>query len=96
MPHANAEWWVRKLAGNRVRDAAATEQLTGPGWTVLRFWEHEAPEDVVARIAMVVAKRAVHSRGATCLIPSVARPGVRRPERLGPEEVSGSPRAGHL
>jgi DNA mismatch endonuclease (patch repair protein) len=61
IPHANSEWWVRKLAGNRARDAAATEQLTGLGWTVLRFWEHQDPQDVVARIATVLAERAVHS-----------------------------------
>ncbi len=64
IPHANSEWWVRKLAGNRARDAAATEQLTGLGWTVLRFWEHQAPEDVVARIATVLAEHVVHSPGS--------------------------------
>ncbi|MEX5718582.1 very short patch repair endonuclease [Geodermatophilus maliterrae] len=62
LPHANTEWWERKLAGNRARDASATEQLIGLGWTVLRFWEHEAPEDVVARIADAVDERVVHTR----------------------------------
>ncbi|MGY1714236.1 very short patch repair endonuclease [Geodermatophilus sp. SYSU D01106] len=57
LPTANSGWWVRKLAGNRARDAAATAQLDGLGWTVLRFWEHQAPDDVVARIAAVVAER---------------------------------------
>jgi len=54
---------VRKLAGNRTRDAAATEQLTGLGWTVLRLWKHQDPEAVVARIAAVLAERAVHRPG---------------------------------
>ena len=63
IPHANSDWWLRELAGNRARDAAATEQLTNLGWTVLRFWEHQDPEEVVARIAAVLAERAVHSPG---------------------------------
>lgn len=51
MPKANASWWAKKMAMNRARDAAATAQLHGLGWTVLRFWEHEAPDDVVATVA---------------------------------------------
>ncbi|WP_234426716.1 very short patch repair endonuclease [Streptomyces niger] len=50
-PKANAEWWRQKLDGNMTRDLETTEHLTAAGWTVLRFWEHEAPAEVATRIA---------------------------------------------
>ena len=50
LPRANADWWVRKLAMNRARDAASTAQLRALGWTVLRFWEHEPPDRVAAAV----------------------------------------------
>ncbi|MFJ3789774.1 DUF559 domain-containing protein [Kitasatospora sp. NPDC090091] len=45
-PKANADWWRTKLDKNLARDLETTEHLTGTGWTVLRFWEHELPEDI--------------------------------------------------
>ncbi|KPC74484.1 DNA mismatch repair protein Vsr, partial [Streptomyces sp. NRRL F-6602] len=30
-----------------------TAHLVEQGWTVLRFWEHEAPEDVAAQVTAV-------------------------------------------
>ncbi|MFD5814614.1 very short patch repair endonuclease [Streptomyces sp. NPDC127038] len=53
-PKANAEWWRTKLDRNMARDRETTEHLTALGWTVLRFWEHEAPEDVVVRVTAAV------------------------------------------
>ncbi|MFD2093998.1 very short patch repair endonuclease [Blastococcus deserti] len=50
LPKVNAGWWTRKIAMNQARDAAANGQLAGLGWTVLRFWEHEDPEDVVRQV----------------------------------------------
>ncbi|GFH63664.1 MULTISPECIES: very short patch repair endonuclease [Streptomyces] len=52
-PKANAAWWREKLDRNTARDRETTAHLTEQGWTVLRFWEHEAPEDVAARIIEV-------------------------------------------
>ncbi|WP_091764197.1 very short patch repair endonuclease [Blastococcus aurantiacus] len=49
-PKANAAWWVDKISTNQARDADVTAQLKNMGWTVLRFWEHEKPEDVVSVI----------------------------------------------
>ena len=49
-PKANAAWWAEKISTNRARDADVTSQLEDMGWTVLRFWEHEEPEDVVSAI----------------------------------------------
>ncbi|MCX4962907.1 MULTISPECIES: very short patch repair endonuclease [Streptomyces] len=49
-PKANAQWWREKLDKNMARDRETSELLAAAGWTVLRFWEHEAPESVAARV----------------------------------------------
>ncbi|MFD7394483.1 very short patch repair endonuclease [Streptomyces virginiae] len=49
-PKANAQWWREKLDKNIARDRETSELLAAAGWTVLRFWEHEAPEAVAARV----------------------------------------------
>ncbi|MFJ5267809.1 very short patch repair endonuclease [Streptomyces sp. NPDC088358] len=54
-PKANAEWWRAKLDKNMTRDRDTTEHLRSAGWTVLRFWEHEPPEEVARRIAATLA-----------------------------------------
>lgn len=56
-PKANADWWRTKLARNMARDRETTEHLVAAGWTVLRFWEHQAPEDVAVRVAAAVQER---------------------------------------
>ncbi|OMI39169.1 very short patch repair endonuclease [Streptomyces sparsogenes] len=62
-PKANADWWRQKLNRNITRDLETTERLRTDGWTVLRFWEHEAPSDVAERVATAVAdaRRPHHS-----------------------------------
>ncbi|MCX4811340.1 very short patch repair endonuclease [Streptomyces sp. NBC_01239] len=56
-PKANAEWWRKKLDRNMARDLETTEHLIAQGWTVLRFWEHESPGAVAARVAVIVEQR---------------------------------------
>ena len=46
----NSTFWADKVARNRARDADTNERLTSHGWTVLRFWEHEAPDAVATVI----------------------------------------------
>lgn len=62
-PRANAEWWRQKLDRNMARDAETTQHLMAAGWTVLRFWEHEAPARVAERVAEAV-DRERFDRGA--------------------------------
>lgn len=50
VPKSNQAWWQAKLEENRQRDRDTTELLVEQGWTVLRFWEHDAPNDVVAAV----------------------------------------------
>ncbi|MFJ8753246.1 very short patch repair endonuclease [Streptomyces sp. NPDC102441] len=62
-PRSNAEWWRQKLDRNMARDVETTEHLTAAGWTVLRFWEHEAAVLVAEQVAEVV-DRERFDRGA--------------------------------
>ena len=54
IPRQNRDYWGPKIRGNMARDSDTTARLEEAGWTVLRFWEHEDPNDVVAMIASVV------------------------------------------
>ena len=45
-PSTNSGYRASKIAGNIERDADTNTRLESAGWTVLRFWEHEAPESV--------------------------------------------------
>ncbi|MFE2039499.1 very short patch repair endonuclease [Streptomyces sp. NPDC059477] len=56
-PKSNAQWWRDKLDRNMARDRETTEHLIDGGWVVLRFWEHEDPEEVAVRVAAVVERR---------------------------------------
>jgi DNA mismatch endonuclease (patch repair protein) len=56
-PASNAAWWTQKLAGNVQRDRETDENLRVAGWTVLRFWEHDVVDDVVAQIVTVLESR---------------------------------------
>lgn len=53
-PDAHKEWWQQKLARNRQRDSETTNHLTNLGWTVLRFWSHERPEEVAGVVEGVI------------------------------------------
>ncbi|GAA3815415.1 very short patch repair endonuclease [Cellulomonas soli] len=50
VPATNTAWWAEKLSANRARDEGTTAHLMELGWTVLRFWEHTAPDDAFAAI----------------------------------------------
>lgn len=50
LPKANREWWEKKFNENKERDARLTGQLVRCGWRVLRFWEHDSPEDILKTI----------------------------------------------
>jgi DNA mismatch endonuclease (patch repair protein) len=41
LPKNNAEFWRKKLLGNKTRDSAVSKQLRDMGWLPVRFWEHE-------------------------------------------------------
>ncbi|RWA21986.1 very short patch repair endonuclease [Mycolicibacterium brumae] len=53
-PTANSEYWTAKVARNKARDSATDEALTAAGWTVLRFWAHQPPEQVADAVRATV------------------------------------------
>lgn len=55
LPVSNREWWDRKIQVTRLRDVDTADSLGTAGWVVLRFWEHEAPEDMAARVRAALA-----------------------------------------
>ncbi len=55
-PRANAAYWLPKLARNKERDADVTRLLEDLGWAVLRFWEHQAPEEAASETAALVRR----------------------------------------
>ncbi len=61
IPKHNQHWWLDKLAANRARDTKTNTDLEARGWTVLRFWEHEAP----AAVAKAIEDAVVYRRKST-------------------------------
>ena len=53
-PASNTTYWAGKVTRNRERDLLADEALRAAGWTVVRVWEHEAPESAARRIEAAV------------------------------------------
>ncbi|MGI5443546.1 very short patch repair endonuclease [Streptomyces shenzhenensis] len=56
-PKTNPGYWSDKVARNMARDRDTDQRLEEAGWTVLRFWEHEASAECAAQIAVEVMKR---------------------------------------
>ena len=52
---ARAAFWAKKIEQNRRRDEESTALFEAADWMVLRFWEHEDPEDVARSIQKAVA-----------------------------------------
>lgn len=68
-PRRNSDYWGPKIARNIERDRSSTARLQDAGWQVLRFWEHEDPDHVAARIEEAVRPR------KQVLPTDVSRPG---------------------
>ncbi|QKW10774.1 DNA mismatch endonuclease Vsr [Streptomyces sp. NA04227] len=62
-PRTNEGYWSAKVERNMARDRDTDSKLKAAGWLVLRFWEHEAPEECALRIAAEVSKRRPPSPG---------------------------------
>ncbi len=53
----NQWYWQPKVLRNRERDADTDRRLRDAGWLVLRFWEHEDPEQSSIRVFEAVRER---------------------------------------
>jgi DNA mismatch endonuclease, patch repair protein len=56
MPKSNVDYWRHKIERNVERDRDSVARLEAAGWSVLRFWEHQAPDDVAASIIAAVRR----------------------------------------
>jgi DNA mismatch endonuclease, patch repair protein len=56
-PKQNSAWWREKIETNRRRDAETDQLLGEAGWLVLRFWEHEDPDEAAETVVDAVASR---------------------------------------
>jgi DNA mismatch endonuclease, patch repair protein len=50
IPKTNQNYWVPKLERNVNRDKTVAQELIAEGWEVLRFWEHDGIDEVLAKI----------------------------------------------
>lgn len=57
VPRRNTAYWTPKLRRNVERDRRVDQTLAATGWLVIRAWEHEAVDAVVARVAAAVSAR---------------------------------------
>lgn len=62
LPTAHADYWVEKLGHNIERDRRSDRDLAEAGWLVLRFWEHERPEDIVRAVEHALVARRLATR----------------------------------
>jgi DNA mismatch endonuclease (patch repair protein) len=63
-PATNEAWWAAKLDANIARDRRNDELLTHAGWKVLRFWEHEQVDHIVATVReAVTSEKLAEQRG---------------------------------
>ncbi|HEU4463183.1 MAG TPA: very short patch repair endonuclease [Solirubrobacterales bacterium] len=56
-PKTNAAFWAEKLDRNVARDRRVDAALTESGWTVIRSWEHEAPDEAATRVLSALGRR---------------------------------------
>lgn len=62
MPTRNRDYWAPKLKRNVARDEVVSGGLRRSGWTVLRIWEHTAPEDAADLIGEALQALRVRQR----------------------------------
>ncbi|MES9537542.1 DNA mismatch endonuclease Vsr [Actinomadura sp. NPDC000600] len=56
-PKTNPEYWRGKIGRNMERDRDTDARLAEAGWLVLRFWEHEPPDDCAQTVCEAVRSR---------------------------------------
>lgn len=81
MPASNRDYWNDKIERNRDRDRRTDTELHDAGWTVVRHWEHEAPDDVARAIATALG-RAAADAPAPDQEPPVGQRGRRTTKRV--------------
>ena len=57
---SNAKFWREKIETNQKRDADTNKRLEAADWKVIRFWEHEDPDQVAEKIVHAVREGNMH------------------------------------
>ncbi|MFL6144328.1 MAG: very short patch repair endonuclease [Labedaea sp.] len=57
----NNAFWASKIDATHRRDADTNQRLEDAGWTVIRVWEHEDPDQAAGRIQEVVRTGSIGS-----------------------------------
>lgn len=95
-PKSNAEWWRQKLDRNTARDAETTAFLVAKRWTVMRFWQDQAPIQVAENVCAAAGGQALGLKPAGVdpvlleIADSMPPSGLSRTARL-PVSVSDLP-----
>jgi DNA mismatch endonuclease (patch repair protein) len=55
LPATNTGYWQGKIDGNARRDRETDARLRAAGWTPVRIWEHELPDQAAARVSALVS-----------------------------------------
>lgn len=61
----NAAYWVSKIERNMKRDREVEAELTGLGWTVLRFWSRDVekdPEKCVDEVKEIIFEKGIETQ----------------------------------
>lgn len=58
LPKANRRWWKDKLTQNHQRDLNCIRVLRAHGWVARRFWTHDNPQQIAARVVRILKHRA--------------------------------------
>ena len=64
-PRVSTGYWGPKVERIIIRDNEARSRFQDACWLVIRSWEHEAPEAVVARVELALEKRGRPVRTST-------------------------------
>jgi DNA mismatch endonuclease (patch repair protein) len=56
-PARNSDYWNAKIARNVARDRRNDDALAAADWTVLRFWEHDDPQAVLAAVRATLGRQ---------------------------------------
>ncbi len=65
IPAHNRDWWQSKIDQNRSRDRDTNEILRNAGWLVLRCWEHDLAEQIVAAVIFALSERMNNPNGTS-------------------------------
>ena len=61
LPSTNADYWRKKIQGNRDRDRAASHALEEAGWRVIAIWECEIDAATTRLLAALDSERSRRS-----------------------------------